>query len=259
MLAEAVSVGGVVEGDDDGVVIDAQVAIQAGQESVGEMPGLPGVVGLAEAFPQGMKTGLCQESHGHASIANVEVEGAGAFPAQGLIGVEEFLDMPTLGVMDSQVFDLVAGGGGDKGLEPVVGAPFPGALDDLVEKRAAVLEMEGSGGGGETGPTGGKAVGVKGSEFATGGTPLGQGSHHIEGRFAENVFEEVDGDVLGVGEEQGRGAGGRENACGQVEQFGSGLGDGAGGGADGESQRLSGLDIQAEEGLSVLQRMFTLG
>jgi len=32
--------------------------------------------------------------------ADIEVQGAGAFPAEGLIGIKEFLDMPALGIVD---------------------------------------------------------------------------------------------------------------------------------------------------------------
>ena len=49
VVAEEVGVGGVVESDDEGVVMDAEVAFEAGQEGAGEAGGLPGVEGGTEA------------------------------------------------------------------------------------------------------------------------------------------------------------------------------------------------------------------
>ena len=250
MVSKAFGVGCVVEGDEEGVVADAEVAVETGEESVGEMGGFPGVEGGAESLSQGMEAGLSQEGEGHASVADVEVEGSGAFPAEGLIGVEEFFDVPALGVMDGEVLDLVAGGGGEEGLEAVVVASLSAALDDLVERGVAVLEAEGSRGGGEPGPSSGEGVGIEVGELLGGGGSFGEGNHQVEGGLGEDVLEEVDGDVFGVGEDEGRAAGGVEDPLGQVEQFGSGLGDGACRGADGESQGLGGLDVETEEGLS---------
>jgi hypothetical protein len=52
--------------------------------------------------------------------------------------------MPAFGIMEGEVFDLVARTGGQEGFVAIVVVPFSAALDDLVEGSFAVLEMEGA-------------------------------------------------------------------------------------------------------------------
>jgi hypothetical protein len=70
---------------------------------------------MPEALAKLVTDRLGDEGHGHLTEADVEVQSAGAFPAQGLIGIEEFLDMPALRVVDGQVENLVAIAGSQKG------------------------------------------------------------------------------------------------------------------------------------------------
>lgn len=54
MLAEHGHVGGIVVRDHDGVVVDSDVALQAGEQRLGEMVGVPNGVGFAEQMAGGV-------------------------------------------------------------------------------------------------------------------------------------------------------------------------------------------------------------
>ncbi len=150
---EQVRMGGIVEGNDDGVIANADIAVDAAEDGGGEVGGVPDGAGIAEALVELMADGLGDERQGHLTESDVEVEGAGAFPAEGLIGVKELLDMPALGVVDGQVEDLVAIAGSAEGLVVEVGGSFPGALDELaVGGLGMVLEVKGTMGGGPSRP-----------------------------------------------------------------------------------------------------------
>jgi len=70
--------GGVVEGYEDGVIGDADVAIEAHEEALGEAVGLPAAIGLAEALAQLVDGRLGGQGQGQMSVSDVEVQGSGA-------------------------------------------------------------------------------------------------------------------------------------------------------------------------------------
>ena len=76
------------------------------------MAGFPGVEGRAKASAQWVDGGLGEKGQGHVAVADVEVERAGAFPAERLVGVEEFFDVPAVGEVAGEGVDgvVVAGG-----------------------------------------------------------------------------------------------------------------------------------------------------
>lgn len=165
VLAETVGVGGVVEGDEDGVVGDADVAVECGEEMVGEMLGVPGEEGIAEALAGLVEDGLGDEGQGHGAVADVKVECAGAVPAEGLVGVEEFFDVPALGEVGGQALEFIAIGGAEEGFEDRVVGAFTAALDELVIARAVWGESEVAMGGGEAGPVSCELVRGNGAEL----------------------------------------------------------------------------------------------
>jgi hypothetical protein len=116
MFFEQVRVGSVVEGDEDGVIAHPDIAVDSAEDGGSEVGSIPGGERMAEALAELVAGGLGDEGHRHLPEANIEVEGAGAFPAESLLGIEEFLDMPALGVVDGQVDDLVAIAGSEEGL-----------------------------------------------------------------------------------------------------------------------------------------------
>jgi len=54
-----------------------------------------------------MNGGLRKQGHGHLAITNVQVQRVSALPAESLMGVEELLDMPTLGEVECEVVDFI--------------------------------------------------------------------------------------------------------------------------------------------------------
>ena len=107
------------------------------------MGSIPGGEGISEALAKLVTGGLGDEGHGHLTKADVEVQGTGTFPAQGLIGIEEFLDMPALRVVDGQVENLVTVACSQKGFIVEILGNFSGALHELaVGGFGVLLEVE---------------------------------------------------------------------------------------------------------------------
>ena len=57
VLPELFDVGGVIEGDEDGIVFDSHVPFEAGQERLGQMAGIPAGEGFSESASQLMQAG----------------------------------------------------------------------------------------------------------------------------------------------------------------------------------------------------------
>src|ERR1035437_3070073 len=96
VLFPLMSLGSVVISDQDRVLVDAHVAFQAAEQVAGEMDRIPLVEGRTQALAQLVDEPLGQQGQGHLSQPDVEVQGAGAFPAQVLIKAKELLDVPTI-------------------------------------------------------------------------------------------------------------------------------------------------------------------
>ena len=92
--------GSIVEGDEDGVIANADIAVDSAEDGGTEVGSIPGGKGIAEALAELVADSLGNECHRHLTEANIEVESTRAFPAGPVIGVKEFLDMPALGVLD---------------------------------------------------------------------------------------------------------------------------------------------------------------
>ena len=53
-----------------------------------------------------VQSGLSDQSHRHVAVTDIEVEGAGPVPAERLMGIEEFLDMPAFGKVLGEGLDF---------------------------------------------------------------------------------------------------------------------------------------------------------
>lgn len=103
MRGEEVGVGGVVVGDDDGVIFDADIAVEAEKDILCEVLCVPGGVWRAETLSELMDDGLGEEGHSHLSVADVEIESSRAVPAELLVEVEELFDVPAFWVLESEI------------------------------------------------------------------------------------------------------------------------------------------------------------
>jgi len=81
VFPKALGVWGVVEGDDDGVVVDADVSVDAVEDAARQVFGVPRGIGRTETAAQLLDGALGEEGQGHLAEADVEVLGAGALPA----------------------------------------------------------------------------------------------------------------------------------------------------------------------------------
>ena len=78
------------------------------------MTGVPSTVGLAEQAAQTVEHGLGDQRHGHLAVTDVEVHRSGPVPSQGLMGAEELLDVPPLGIVPGQGVLIPVGRGKER-------------------------------------------------------------------------------------------------------------------------------------------------
>ena len=136
-----------------------------------------------------MAGGLCEERHGCLGAADVEVESSGAFPTHLLIGVEEFFDVPSLGEIQGEGFDLVSEASRQEGFEVEFLGCFSCALDELaIDVVRGVAEGEISVSGGPSGPAGHKAAGRDLEQGFLEGLGVGHGSQKVEGGETDRVL-----------------------------------------------------------------------
>ena len=77
--------------------MDPQVAFQTAKEVLGEMNRLPLVERRAQALAELVEERLGQQGQSHLPEADVEIQGAGALPAEGLLETVKLLEVPTIG------------------------------------------------------------------------------------------------------------------------------------------------------------------
>lgn len=259
VLAQELGIGSVVVSDHDGVVFDSQIAFDASEEVVGEVKAIPLAEGFSEALAQLVNGGLGEQSHGHLSVADVEVEGSSALPAESLIEFEELLDMPALGIGDGEILDFIAIGRGQERLVVIVLWALSAALNESIARLAgaAVAHVEGSFGSRIASPSG--MEGIRLEVLAAGSGRWGwHGHEQIEGGFFADLVDEFGAVVFAVGHYEGalicRGV---EDALAERKQIGSGLGHGRGRGSERKTNRLGTFRIQTEEALGHLFGSFT--
>src|SRR5208282_3319800 len=85
LLAQTVSMWGVIVGDLDGIVLDADIAFQSAEKFSGYVRGIPLRKGFAQSLTHLVNSGLGHQGHGHLSVTDVEVERTGPMPTQGLV------------------------------------------------------------------------------------------------------------------------------------------------------------------------------
>lgn len=252
MRSQLFRLGGIVNGDEDGVaVLDAKISVHAAEDGGCEMGGVPGCERMVQTSAELMAGGLCEERHGCLGVADVEVESSGAFPTHLLIGVEEFFDVPSLGEIQGEGFDLVSEASRQEGFEVEFLGCFSCALDELaIDVVRGVAEGEISVSGGPSGPAGHKAVGRDLEQGFLEGLGVGHGSQKVEGGVAQGPLEERLDGMFVVGKNEGAiRRGGVQDELGHLEQFGSGLRYFDSGGAECQTNRLKSVGVEAEEEL----------
>lgn len=260
VLAEQFDVGCVVEGDDEGVAPDPNVALQSREELLGKMRGIPIAHRGPQALAKLMEGRLGDEGQAHMAVADIQVEGTRSIPSEGLMVLEELLDMPSVRVILGQRLDFVASAGAQEGLEEVVGSADTGALKKLDQGEIrAVVEVKGALQGRESRPLFGE--GELGQDRSLGGGSLagGHGRQEIEAALADHRFEEFTGAMFLVGEDKWPGllfGLGVQNLGGHGQNLLSGVGGGRGRRGEGEAEGLMGPAIHQEEGLRHLASPF---
>ena len=80
MVSQERGVGWVVERHDNGLLLDANVAVQTFKKVAGQMSRVPLSKGHPQALPQLVNGGLSDQDHGQMTIADMEVERASPEP-----------------------------------------------------------------------------------------------------------------------------------------------------------------------------------
>ena len=144
MRAQVLRLRGIIVGDDDGIVGDADVALESSEEVFGQVGSIPLSNGQIESLAELMNGGLSDEGHGHVPVADVQIKSPGALPPEGLIGIEEFFQVPALGVVFNEGVEGIVMARRQEAPEAIVGVVFTAALNDLVERVIALSmgEME---------------------------------------------------------------------------------------------------------------------
>src|SRR5574341_575919 len=181
------------------------------------------MIGLCQALAQLVDHRLGQQSQGHLAQSNMEVEGAGAFPAQVLIKTVELLDVPTISKVGGQGWHFRSCRGAAKALKVIIFGPFARALNiakaGLV--AAAAAWMEAFSGDSKTGPVTKEGFWAQSSIMLLQNFGLTQRSQQIKRGRISDIIEQFDGEMLDVGHEQGPGPvlGLRQDLLSQFEHF----------------------------------------
>ena len=131
MSAKQFGMGCVVISDPNDIVADADIAFHTPDEAFGEVSGIPAEERFSQMLAELMKDRLGDQNAGHVAVAIMEIESAGAFSSERLVGIEEFFDKPSFGKVLDQEPEFVAVVGGEKALELIVVGVFSTSLDDL--------------------------------------------------------------------------------------------------------------------------------
>lgn len=229
VLTPALGIWGVVEGDEDGVVVDADIAIEAAQELLGEWTRFIIYPRETETLTQLVQGGLRDERHVHLGITDIKVHRAGMFPTQVLRGMEEFFDVPSFWVVEREGLDFISVGGAKEGFEDMGVGGLTGALNELDQRQVGeMVKVKGLFCGGPTDPRGGEGAGRNGAQCLLIGGLIGHGDKQVEKRVFPDVLEQFARPVFGIGEHQGTKRLGVKDVGGQLQEFGSGLSDGTG-------------------------------
>src|SRR3990172_12427571 len=96
------------------------------------MRGIPLIKGRAEPLSQHEACGLSDQGHRHLPITDIQIQGACAMPSQSLVVIEKLLNVPSLRVMDRELFQFISIASTEEGFKVVIFWAFPFALNELV-------------------------------------------------------------------------------------------------------------------------------
>lgn len=206
MRTKKIRMGGIIIGDEKGVVMNSDIAVQAGEEAFGQMVGIPMIIGRAQFLAQLVNDSLGEQGERHLPVANMKVERAGALPSQILIGVEEFFDMPSFGIGFNQELEFITILGGKKSLKLLLLGMFPQTLYDLEQRKIrGVVKVKGAFGGGQSSPSMSEVGGRNVLHSPLIGVVVGDGNNKSKGSAFFDITEEVNGEVFFVGQQDNGG------------------------------------------------------
>lgn len=208
------------------------------------MSGIPRAEGIAQPLTELMDGRLSDESQGHLSVSDMEIEGAGPIPPEGLVGMEEFFNMPPFGIVFDEDLKFVAIPCGNEAFALIFILFFSAALHDLVEGKGTLFgELKREFSRCQSGPSMNEGFrGDMGHAFAL-RWGIGDRGDEAEGSLFGYVSKQFYGEMFFI----------RQNNCifvirlkdcrDEIQQVYRPLGGRLGGGAGCESDRLASMDV----------------
>jgi len=158
------------------------------------------------------------------TIADIEVLSTGPVPSECLIGVEEFFNVPSFGIVKGESVSLIIVGCGKKCFESPIAWLLTEPLNELEERIGfSVCELKGKLCSGKTGPSAIEAFRGNIAELFTNSRLHGHGNQHVKLRIPVYLIEEFLGEVLCISEDQHAGFIRLKDLSSQLEQLGSSL------------------------------------
>lgn len=261
MMFPTLGIRSVVIGDEDGVVIHAQIAFQSTEQMLGQMEGVPFVKGRTQALSELADERLCDQGQGHLPQTNVKIECACALPTQILFESEKLFDVPAFGKIRGQGRHFRAWAGAAKSLEMIGLGAFAGALDKAPARfvDGGAPGQERFAGGGKTGPVPGERVLRQGSVVALKVGGLAQRNQQIERGVLADMVQQFDRKMLDIGHEQRSLLRGGQDLLRQLEHLLGGGGKTARAAGVRQAKRLACFSVQKEKSLRLLRGCFAAG
>src|SRR6516225_4652049 len=118
----------------DRIVSNSHIPLESPKVSHGHVLRVPGLRGRSKPFAKLINRRLSDQCHCHLAVANVEIAGPCAVPAQRLVRIEELLHVPAFGKILGQLLDLTPIARPEECIETVFFGPLSLPLDELVER-----------------------------------------------------------------------------------------------------------------------------
>ena len=219
------------------------------------MGGVPPGEGFAEPSAQLVEDRLGNQRHGHLPVTDIQIHGPRPAPSQGLMGVEELLYVPSLGIVRRDRLHFVPIRRREEGSELVLVRPLSSAMGKLKEGPCFTADhLVGQFRGSEAGPPARELLSSGRAELLLERPSVFHRHQQLKGCVELDIVEQLRGEMFQIGQHQQFARLRGEDFGHQTEQLDAGLGRRARGGGGGKTDWLMGVGIEGEKGLADPER-----